>query len=437
MTALPCSSLRAEGARRYADHWIGRGRDICESDSLRNNYDRIIASIRAHTDLLSRRTWQDSNSGLDPISLPLAAFYLATEQPSWHREPETFRRTGSTSLYRQWHAFAAHVLEAFPCPRFLSTSWLSMMSRDWWRSMHLHLAAGRSWRDFEMPDGSMGDRPTGRYLNDAPDDATPPQALRWAQVLAASRRANVRPDSKLARWLMKAIPVTDDAEHEAFWKDSLKFFVRHALSIECLKETVTTIRSLRFEPGKKMILGAAFDHPLDPELRIGSSTPRQVARLVTNWEMIYRERYRDRITPVSPGDMPWHQISVDRVQFDSNTNGQEKWEIVPLLTPNELRIEGSILNHCVATYCDDCRYGSTSIWSLRQRSEKKMRRRVTLEVRPSSRQIWMAKGKSNRDANEWESELIRRWADDQRLTVAKHVRLVTTNQGQNERTIPS
>lgn len=294
------------------------------------------------------------------------------------------------------------------------------MSKPWWRQLHLHLAGGGSFRTFRMPDGTTGDRPTGHFLADAPDDATPDQAIRWAQVLSASRRANLPPDRPLARRLMQQIPVTEDSQAEAFWKDSLRFFVRHSLSNDAFSHVVRTVKSIRFRPGHELIPGAQFEHPLDPDLRIGAYSLRQVNRLVAHWRMIFRDRYRDQIVPLDRRDFPWQRINVGPIRFDVDAAHLDHWEIVPLLTQNELTMEGKILNHCVATYTDECRKGYTSIWSLRQWTGGKMRRRVTVEVWPTKKEITVARGKSNRLANDRERAFIRQWARKESLTISTH-----------------
>lgn len=99
-----------------------------------------------------------------------------------------------------------------------------------------------------------------------------------------------------------------------------------------------------------------------------------------------------------------------------------------LCSTDVLRIEGREMRHCVFTYASGCLNGTTSIWSLRVRPENdsKTRRLLTVEVNNSRRAIVQVRGKANQTLGAWRGkprmqmagEILRRWAREQRLTIA-------------------
>jgi len=91
------------------------------------------------------------------------------------------------------------------------------------------------------------------------------------------------------------------------------------------------------------------------------------------------------------------------------------YSITQLKTNKELIIEGSYLRHCVASYCDKCINGNTFIFSLRKRNKKSIERLVTLEV--NNDEIIQARGYSNRDCNDIENEIIKKWAEENKLEI--------------------
>ena len=70
------------------------------------------------------------------------------------------------------------------------------------------------------------------------------------------------------------------------------------------------------------------------------------------------------------------------------------------------------MNHCVASYANDCASGRSSIWSLRKRIESgRVVRLATVEVRVGDGTIVQVRKRSNKLATRRELSVLGRWGD--------------------------
>lgn len=91
------------------------------------------------------------------------------------------------------------------------------------------------------------------------------------------------------------------------------------------------------------------------------------------------------------------------------------YRIIELTSYRELREEGNILSHCVASYVEDCKRGLCSIWSLRARiGERQEKLVVTVELRADG-YIAQALGELNTKPKPEEMAVIRDWAGQEGL----------------------
>jgi hypothetical protein len=94
------------------------------------------------------------------------------------------------------------------------------------------------------------------------------------------------------------------------------------------------------------------------------------------------------------------------------------WQLTELTNGAQLRVEGSSLHHCVASYADRCWRGGSRIWSLRLRRGEKIRHVLTIEVDMKRRTIVQARGWKNRRAAGTPLRILRDWAVRERLRLA-------------------
>jgi len=89
------------------------------------------------------------------------------------------------------------------------------------------------------------------------------------------------------------------------------------------------------------------------------------------------------------------------------------------------------MHNCVVSYASDCAQGRCSIWSLKLASSRDGVRRhvLTIEVDTARRQIVQVKGPCNRQPDGKRAgprllaamEMLRRWADQQNLTINRYL----------------
>jgi hypothetical protein len=103
-------------------------------------------------------------------------------------------------------------------------------------------------------------------------------------------------------------------------------------------------------------------------------------------------------------------------------NNLRRWTIVELMSRKELYHEGQVMRHCVASYDNSCAYGGTSIWSMGiERNLGRRKRVLTIEVANRMKTICQVRGKANRLASQKEMNIVRRWATQEKLTLAGYV----------------
>ena len=97
----------------------------------------------------------------------------------------------------------------------------------------------------------------------------------------------------------------------------------------------------------------------------------------------------------------------------TTTEGERRYEIVELLSTQEMLDEGRAMRHCVGSYAGYCASGRTSIWSLRKQIESgRFIRLATIEVNNTQRFIVQVRGRLNkRPANE-DLAILGRWQNE-------------------------
>lgn len=188
-------------------------------------------------------------------------------------------------------------------------------------------------------------------------------------------------------------------------------------------EVIALVRRLCLIPAGRFFRIDNRESPIDPTFSLAGRSVRSVRRLVQHWPDIYARRLGIPLIPSVPRDVSWLRMDADEMSWlaspsASGAEDQESiWEMIELTTAAELAVEGGILKHCVASYVSLCRSGRTSIWSLRCRTDRQSRRRVTIEVCPRKRKVRFVGGMRNRRPTEIEKTQIRHWADSQRIQV--------------------
>ena len=406
----------ADRARDCIDSMIHRGDLARGNRPTRDAYFRLVQSLRETTDLLHHnRIGRRESPKASHVVSALPA--IADRYFHWKRAPETYVPDEGASLMQQWIGFVQHLIELQPCPNFLSISWLHPRREKWWEELHIYMSTGRSPRRFRLPDNSISDRTTVKYLLLAPDDATPSEAFRWAQYMAVVEQMNLECDRVVAGALMKNIPIGDSPDAEAFWKETLRFFAIHPVAENEVREIVEMIVMYRFTPICNVSKRWRYhDQPLDRDFSIVSRSLSGLRSGLMTWRKDYEARLASR--PYVPSDMRWDSIGIDEMTLPS-IDGSHEWRIVELRRPSELKSEGSQLSHCVGSYVSRCRRGLSSIWSLQRVQGDQIQSVITFEIHPGTMRIVQARGYRNRRVNAEQAQLIRAFAEANEITMTE------------------
>ena len=333
---------------------------------------------------------------------------LAQRGDAWRKPPEEWIAPRA-NLFVQFRALVSHLLDEYPVPRFMTSVWLSEHDKPWELDMYLHLAKGKSIRQFVLPLSypHRMSKNAAKFFMHAPDDVTPIGAYRWSHV------RSIGGDAQLARLLMMTPPLVTPTEHEGFWESVIRFLMAN-MPI-CATEIVAIIQFVnqqRFQPADTVWGPGAGEQPLQPTFTLRGRSLRSLRRHMANW----RKELSATLPPPVCSPPCWERTPIR--PFRHIQDGAI-WTIDELLTDRELRVEGGIMQHCVAKYIPDCARRKTSIWSMRVQSGSRRKRELTIEVLPHTNTIQQARGKRNAPPTEFAQELLDRWADQAGLKYAR------------------
>jgi hypothetical protein len=111
--------------------------------------------------------------------------------------------------------------------------------------------------------------------------------------------------------------------------------------------------------------------------------------------------------------MRWGASGFPGLIHEEGRGEDARWyEIVELLTSEELVAEGGEMHHCVASYAGSCASGRTSIWSLRKQLETdRVVRQATIEVSNNQRRIVQVRGRRNKFPTRGDLSILVRWGN--------------------------
>ncbi len=272
-----------------------------------------------------------------------------------------------------------------------------MQHQDW----YLHVAGGKNIRTAEGLPVSLTRKQVHHYLR-APGDIGIVAAFRWAKVI------DLGGDDRLARRVLTT-RLGSTFGNEPFWDSVVRWFIAHpTLHPIHYGPIVNYLQHQKFgdpayDPGEDPPI-ASPQSPRQPNLCMKGRTPEAMRKAVLEWhhELVYMAQ---------PVVAPWEPSAIARFVQDE-VDGEERriYEIVELLTMEELREEGAAMRHCVASYASACASGRTSIWSMRLRlGTGRTIRLATVEVRNRDRTIVQVRRRFNELPTEREFKILANW----------------------------
>ncbi len=382
-----------------------------ESRRTRFAFHEILQHVSRCSDLVSGQPaigqfgWQAGNSFVDGL------LALARQSRSWIR-PAAEWKPQTHNSHRQFSALARHLLTEWPVPAFMDSVWFmgngrgAVQQQGWF----LHVGRGQNIRTADLP--LPYTKRMAHCFMQAPSDFTVEAALRWGQILglAGSER------------LVRAVIGTrlgTDFEHAEFWVTVLRFFIANPmLDLALVGPMIDYIHQQRFVPQDVFVAPGVVERsgPAQPNFTMQGRTPAALLRQVESWHRALAKTEQPKAD--------WPSSGIDAFEFEEGgeRGGNLKiWTLTELVSTKALVAEGRKMKHCVATYAHSCANGTCSIWTLEVETFEGRSKILTVEVQNGARLICQARGKCNMLPGEKHRGILRRWAEQAGLQVAKHI----------------
>lgn len=371
----------------------------------------LLRHVGPRSDLLSGQRvvpqfgWGVGNTFVDGL-LALARHSRYWLRPLGDWSPQTH------NTRRQFASLARHLFAEWPVPVFMDSVWFMGNGREAVRRQgwFLHVGKGQSVRTADLP--LPYTKRMAHHFMQAPADLTADAALRWGQVRAlggTERLARALLGTRLAGW----------SEHEGFWATVIAFLVAHPmLDLAQVGPIIDYVHQQRFVPQNVFVAPGVVERrgPAQPNFTMKGRTPASLLRQVEVWHRT--------LAKVQQPKAEWPPSGIAGFEFvegDARAGTLKVWTLTELLSTRALVAEGRQMKHCVATYTHSCASGACSIWALEAETFEGRVKVLTVEVQNASRLICQARGKCNVLPGEKHRGLLRRWAEQAGLTLAKHV----------------
>ena len=395
-------------------------------------FQQLIAVVRANSSILSfphqsHTAFEDGAKWIMKLT-ELVPFHF-----HWQKPVVEWPASGGKRI-SQFHSLIDHLFVKYPVPRFMYNCWnrpvyqeRSYLGVEW---MKRHLFPGLRnrlsqslWEQklFILMGKGFGPRyrqnllpiPMSKgmvpHFMNAPEDLDVFCALRWSQIL------NQGCDEQLARVLLKETFLEEPTTDETYWDHVFQFLVEHGpIEHSEAVEIVDFLIEQRFDSANETWEMGAGTEPLQPDLSLRGRTLQSVRRMMKNW----REDIIAKHPELLNLKVEWKPVSIGTFHLESQTG---HYTIEELLTDKALKLEGTMMKHCVGSYTHECLERKTSIWSMRFHTDKQMKRLATIEVDPGEKLICTVSAKCNETPKEPAITILKQWANQEGLTLDEYV----------------
>lgn len=382
-----------------------------ESRRTRFAFHDLLQHVRMCSDLVSGQTaigsygWQVGNTFINGL------LALARYSRNWIRPIADWKRR-THNRRRQFSSLARHLFAEWAVPVFMDSVWFLGNGREAVRRQEwfLHVGRGQNIRTADLP--LPYTKRMAHHFMQAPADYTIDAALRWGQIhgLGGTER--------LARAIL-GTRLGADFEHDDFWITVLQFFIANPmLDLVHVGPIIDYIQQQRFVSQNVFVAPGVVERrgPAQPNFTMKGRTPASLLRQVEAWHRT--------LAKIEQPKAEWPRSGIDAFAFaeGAERGGNLKiWTITELLSTKALVAEGRKMRHCVATYGHSCASGACSIWTLEVETLEGRAKLLTVEVENARRLIRQARGKCNMLPGEKHRGILRRWAEQAGLQLAKHV----------------
>jgi hypothetical protein len=321
-------------------------------------------------------------------------------EADWVRPPSAWRPAGK-SQDRLFRSLAEHVLARYPMPAFLWSAFFAEEDAPVLARLAVHLGAGGSL--YQAVRSGLMPVPLTRgmchELMSRGGEARFLDAVRRVQVKAAGGDARL-----LRAWIAtRAGRRLHALADEEFWQTVIAWLGANPMLPHAeVGPLVDFIEHRRAET---------------PDFAIQGRSVLATLRAMREWhgQLAKENKWRGSVFGAS-GLQPM-KIDHSRRTFGGK-RVVEIWHFREVLDATTLADEGRAMGHCVYSYAPRIACGECSIWTLTLEDDTGHWRRLTIEVRPSQRQIVQARGRFNKLPEPKDTLALQAWASRNNLQLA-------------------
>lgn len=329
------------------------------------------------------------------------------------RNIDSFKAPKTKDVGKLRLLIAQHLYGAFPAPNVLKRIWyyspnevptnrfgqaamrrLSDQEVEIRTNMYLCVVSGQSLHR-TMMSAMFTKKETHSFLT-GPNDLPFEESLAFAVAGSYTDNHGVKnriAKSRISRMFEDFSKLTPDKV--SFSKDFIRFCVTNEIGIEEINDIYDFLTSRQYRND-----GFSFK----------GRTLSSVRKLVDDW---HRALAREKRL----GGKIWEGAPIaDYTTVIKSGVKEHVWTITQITNSKALAAEGTALHHCVYSYQNSCVSGRLSIWSLKCDGERK----ITIELNHTSEKIVQMRGYANRSAYRHEVDIIKDWANENRLGVSSY-----------------
>jgi PcfJ-like protein len=345
---------------------------------------------------------------LDGLHPGVEALVNLSRFKSAHIRPAT-DWLGTTSSWRPAVSLLArHLICKYEVPAFLATSWYATDSAaDKKRGWFVAHSRGASFRSLDLP--ILMTRKMEHAFLASHDHWEIEHAIRRAELLALGASSEVVQAVLSTR-------LAADLSNGEFWRTVWLFLVANASVMDPaqIAPMIDFIQAIRHDRLAVETAGGIVElDPPQPAFSMRGRTVQSMLRLMRDWH---------GSLGVGGAGVAWTPSPLQPMLLEEPSQDPSapprRWQVLELTSAAQLRTEGAALRHCVASYADRCRRGTSRIWSVRFHRGESVHHVLTIEIDPKRRTVVQARGLANRVASGKPLRVLRDWADRERIRMA-------------------
>lgn len=360
--------------------------------------------------LLNFLLYLEANSKLlENIAHVRGIIHLMAFKVQWIRSMKDWK-PASHNANRQFSSLARHLLASYEVPVFMDNAWFYDNEKE--QKWFLHIGSGKNIRTAPGLPFPLTKKMAHHFI-EAPDSYSINEAFRWGQVHALNG------NQRLTDALRETRLFTEFRDNE-FELSVIRFFVNNPmLDTVHIAPMIDYIWYQKFDGQRVFVARGVVEErgPAQPNFSMNGRVPESLLHQVEAWHHRLGKESKG-------GNSQWQRCNIQEFEFltgNKKEGNMKIWYIRELLSSRELTAEGRAMKHCVATYAHSCAGGRTAIFTMEIEEGSGREKLLTIEVQLSNRQIRQVRGKFNRYATQQELGILKRWALQERLTIASYV----------------